>query len=92
MIYRDCGSNSFLRLNNGAWRTMENEWADWTKKGYEVDFKINAEPPGAVRPDSFTSTYIVRDPKTGEIKYENSERLDNKAGQTFKRVPFRDMK
>lgn len=23
-------------LNMGAWRTMENEWADWTKLGYEV--------------------------------------------------------
>lgn len=78
-------------LNNGAWRTMENEWADWTKKGYEVDYNINVRPPGAVRPDAFDVRYTVRDPQTGEIKYTNNNRFRNVPGQQFERVSFRDM-
>ncbi|NLS00925.1 hypothetical protein HGP17_29195 [Rhizobium sp. P38BS-XIX] len=78
-------------LNTGAWKTMENEWADWIKKGYEVDYKVEVYPPGSVRPDSFKSTYTVRDPKTGAIKYKNSQKFKNKAGETFKRIPFREM-
>nr|WP_255734243.1 DNA/RNA non-specific endonuclease [Epibacterium sp. MM17-32] len=78
-------------LNMGAWKTMENEWADWTKMGYEVDFKVDPYPPGAVRPDEFDVRYVVRDPKTGKIMYEVEREFDNEAGQSFKRVTWRDM-
>jgi hypothetical protein len=78
-------------LNQGAWKTMENEWADWIKKGYEVDYQVDVYPPGSVRPDLFRSTYSVKDPKTGEIKYQNRKNFRNRAGETFERVPFRDM-
>lgn len=70
---------------------MENEWADWTKLGYEVDYKVDVYPPGAVRPDSFDSTYLVRDPKTGKIVYENEKSFKNKPGQAFSRISWRDM-
>jgi hypothetical protein len=79
-------------LNQGAWKTMENEWADWTKKGYVVDYKIDVYPPGARVPDSFEASYVVRDPKTGQIVYRNEKEFLNKAGETFKRIPFRDMR
>ena len=78
-------------LNMGAWKTMENEWADWTKLGYEVEYKVDVYPPGAVRPDTFQSTYQVRDPKTGEVVYKNKEAFDNDASQTFIRIKWRDM-
>jgi len=75
----------------GAWKTMENEWADWTKLGYEVEYKVDVYPPGSVRPDAFQSTYQVRDPKTGEVVYKNKEAFDNDENQTFIRIKWRDM-
>ncbi len=78
-------------LNQGAWKTMENEWADWTKKGYVVDYKTDVYPPGAVVPDSFETSYVVRNPKTGQIVYKNEKEFLNKAGEIFRRIPFRDM-
>lgn len=78
-------------LNQGAWKTMENEWADWVNKGYEVDYNIDVYPPGAVRPNTFEVQYRVRDPTTGKIVYKNSPDFKNEAGQTFSRVPFRSM-
>lgn len=54
-------------LNRGAWKKMENEWADWAGKGYQVDYNIDVNPPGAVRPDSFDVEYTVTNPATGEI-------------------------
>ncbi|MGL4423253.1 MAG: hypothetical protein ACRCZF_21505, partial [Gemmataceae bacterium] len=73
------------------WKVMENEWADWTKMGYEVDFQIDVHPPGSVRPDAFRSSYVVRDPKTGEIVYRNRKRSSNKAGESFSRLTWREM-
>ena len=78
-------------LNTGAWKTMENEWADWIKKGYEVNYNIDVYPPGAVRPDSFDVSYKIIDPKTGKVKYKKEKEFENKAGQKFDRVQFRDM-
>jgi hypothetical protein len=78
-------------LNTGAWKTMENEWADWIKKGYEVDYQIDVFPPGAVRPDVFRAKYTVRDPKTGKVRYQNRANFQNQAGEKFERISFRDM-
>ncbi|WP_165798189.1 DNA/RNA non-specific endonuclease [Tritonibacter scottomollicae] len=78
-------------LNLGAWKTMEYEWANWTKMGYEVDFKIDTYSPGADRPDRFISTYRVRDPSTGKIVCIGQGKFKNKAGQSFKRATWRDM-
>ncbi|KZL25135.1 DNA/RNA non-specific endonuclease [Pseudovibrio sp. Ad37] len=78
-------------LNQGAWKTMENEWADWIKKGYQVKYDIKVNPPGAVRPDAFKVKYKIIDPKTKEVKYENRPSFKNKKDQKFKRIKFRDM-
>jgi hypothetical protein len=78
-------------LNTGAWKTMENEWADWIKKGKEVSYDIKVNPPGAVRPDSFEVIYKVIDPKTGEVKHTKKKTFRNQAGEKFDRVNFRDM-
>lgn len=78
-------------LNRGAWKTMENEWADWIKKGYNVEYDIKVIPPGAVRPDAFKVKYKIVDPNTGAEKYSNDVAMRNRAGETFDRVKFRDM-
>lgn len=78
-------------LNTGAWKTMENEWADWVNKGYEVNYNIDVNPPGSVRPSSFDVEYTIRDPKTGAAKYSNEKRFRNQAGESFNRIRFRDM-
>ncbi|KZK78995.1 putative ribonuclease YeeF [Pseudovibrio sp. W64] len=78
-------------LNQGAWKTMENEWADWIKKGYQVEYDIKVIPPGAVRPDAFDVSYKVVDPKTGKMRYKDKPSFENEAGETFDRIYFRDI-
>ncbi|ROQ28849.1 DNA/RNA non-specific endonuclease [Gallaecimonas pentaromativorans] len=39
-------------LNRGVYKTMENEWADWTKEGYEVRLKVKLDPKGSSRPET----------------------------------------
>lgn len=78
-------------LNIGAWKTMENEWAAWVNRGYQVDYSIDVFPPGAVRPDSFSVKYSVTNPTTGEVVYRNRPEFDNVAGAVFDRVKTADM-
>ncbi|MFJ2371180.1 DNA/RNA non-specific endonuclease [Microbacterium sp. NPDC087665] len=78
-------------LNRGAWKKMENEWADWVGSGHQVDYRIDVDPPGAVRPDNFKVEYVVSDPATGEIVWNNKETFPNSAGGTFDRVYSADM-
>lgn len=78
-------------LNRGAWSRMENEWADWTKKGYEVRYNIDVDPPGSVIPDRFDVEYEVIDPKTGRVVHENDPSFKNNDKQEFDRIYFRDM-
>ncbi|MBT2484543.1 MULTISPECIES: DNA/RNA non-specific endonuclease [unclassified Microbacterium] len=78
-------------LNRGAWKKMENEWADWVGKGFQVDYNIDVNPPGAVRPDSFDVEYTVTNPATGEVVHRNWPEFENVDGQSFDRVPRRDM-
>ena len=52
-------------LNRGEWKKMENEWADFLKKGNDVEIVItpaylNSE---SIRPSSFWVEYAVIDPK-----------------------------
>jgi hypothetical protein len=74
-------------LNRGAWKKMENEWADWVSKGYRVDYDIDILPPGAIRPDKFEVAYTVSNPVTGDVIRDHSTSFNNVAGQTFNRVP-----
>jgi len=73
-------------LNRGAWKKMENEWADWTAEGCRVDYRISVDPPGAVRPDNFQVAYVVSDPQTGEILETRSPSFENVSGETFDRI------
>lgn len=73
-------------LNRGAWKKMESEWADWVAEGCQVDYRIEVNPAGAVRPDSFQVAYVVSDPATGEILETRSPSFKNITGETFDRI------
>jgi hypothetical protein len=78
-------------FNNSAYKTMENELADWTKQGKEVKLKVELDPPGADRPDLVRVKYSVTDPATNEVIYKNAKEFENDVGQTFTRVPADEM-
>ena len=73
-------------LNRGAWKKMESEWADWVAEGCRVDYRIQVDPPGAIRPDNFQVVYVVSDPSTGEILETRSPSFANVTGETFDRI------
>lgn len=85
-------------LNTGAWKTMENEWADWiaygkaNKKLIEIDVQVQVIPPGAVRPDRFRGRYRIFEvqPDGTRVQVRSSPiGIKNEPGQTFERVYFR---
>ena len=79
-------------LNVGAWKKMENEFADWVNTGKEVNVEVVAKRSGSDRPDTFRVSYEVTDPSSGKVIYENSKRFDNAPGETFDRVSSTDIK
>ena len=78
-------------LNTGAWKKMENEWADWIASGKAVRAKIDTDPPGAQRPDSIKVLYEVFDPKTGEGFMSRKKTFKNEAGEIFNRIDRDEM-
>ncbi|MEO9865613.1 DNA/RNA non-specific endonuclease [Yoonia sp.] len=87
-------------LNQGAWKRMENEWADWLNKyrpaegnRVEIDLVIDTDPPGAARPDTLFADYTVFEVSpdgTRQPIYRNEHEFQNEAGQTYERVRFRN--
>ena len=72
-------------FNRGAYKTMENEWAAWTKAGGEVHVDVRLEDFDGARPAEVQVHYEVKDPATGNVIYAKSALFDNEAGQTFAR-------
>jgi hypothetical protein len=78
-------------LNRGAYKSMENEWADWTEAGYEVKLKVKLDPPGSSRPDNVSARYEVIDPDTSEEVFKREHSFSNNSGEAFERVSKSDM-
>ena len=86
-------------LNTGAWKKMENEWADWINKyqpaegnHVEIDVNIDIDPPGAVRPDRFDVEYSVYEVDASGNRtriHRNRTEFENQPGESFDRVYFR---
>lgn len=75
-------------FNNSAYKTLENEWADWiSKKGgsVEVDIKFSGSPS---RPDKVEVRYRLLDSNGDPYRLSKAE-FENKAGETFSREYFR---
>ena len=80
-----------VQFNNSAYKKLENEWADWVKKGKEVDVQVSFSGGTATRPERVNVRYVVTDPATGDVLYSRARPFKNEAGQTFDRVPAKDM-
>lgn len=77
-------------FNNGAYRLMENEWADWVKAGADVRVNVDLSDFHGARPEQVSVSYQVHD-EGGQLIYEGGERFRNEAGQQFDRVPRADI-
>jgi filamentous hemagglutinin len=59
-------------LNKGAWKQMENTWANALKDGKQVNVKIEPVYSGdSVRPDSFKVRYSVDGNRPVSLDFEN---------------------
>ena len=74
-------------FNNGAFKKIENEWADWiNKKGGSVEVDIQLVGNSA-RPDKVKVSYQLKD-ANGHVVREVTEQFKNQSGQTFDRQYF----
>ncbi|WP_242108485.1 DNA/RNA non-specific endonuclease [Luteimonas aquatica] len=78
-------------FNVGAYKKLENEWADWIDSGKDVHITVELTPAEADRPEQVHVSYEVTDPTDGSVVYDQRVTFRNEAGQTFDRVPRQDM-
>lgn len=78
-------------FNVSAYKTLENEWADWIESGKDVRITVDLTPQGQDRPDRVRVSYEVVDPASGDVVYDQRVTFRNQAGQHFERVPRADM-
>lgn len=78
-------------FNVSAYKTLENEWADWIQSGKDVRISVDLGPAGQARPDRVRVSYEVVDPASGRVVYDQRVTFRNEAGQTFDRIPRADM-
>lgn len=92
---KDQGSKNLFpqngNFNVSAYKTLENEWADWIDSGKEVRITVDLTPKNQDRPDHVRVSYEVIDPASGKVVYDQRVTFRNQAGQTFERVPPADM-
>ena len=73
-------------LDTGAYRTLENELADWIEAGAEVRIKVDLGYGAAGnRPDRVRVDYTVHHPITDEEIFTDSGPFNNAPNQTFDR-------
>ena len=78
-------------FNVSAYKTLENEWADWIESGKDVRITVDLTPKGQDRPDRVRVSYEVVDPASGDVVYDQRVTFRNQAGQHYERVPRADM-
>ena len=77
-------------FNGSAYKSMENELADWVEAGGTVKFDVSFDDFVGDRPGTVSVQYVVTD-DAGKVIYENDDLFDNAAGQTFDRVSKADI-
>lgn len=75
------------QFNMSAYRTMENEIADWIEAGGEVQFNVKLHDVVDGRPAEVEVFYEVVNPQTGTVIHRQNEFFENAAGQVFDRTP-----
>ncbi|MGV8931162.1 MAG: DNA/RNA non-specific endonuclease [Luteimonas sp.] len=78
-------------FNVSAYKTLENEWADWIDSGKDVHITVDLTPKNQDRPERVRVSYEVVDPADGRVVYDQRVTFRNEAGQQFDRVPRADM-
>ena len=78
-------------FNVSAYKTLENEWADWIDSGKDVHITVELAPKQQDRPERVRVSYEVTDPADGRVVYDQRVTFRNEAGQQFDRVPRADM-
>lgn len=78
-------------FNISAYKTLENEMADWVEAGAEVRVAVDLLG-GGDRPERVRVAYEVMNPASGDVVYDNNVLFRNAADQTFDRTPSSDMK
>ncbi len=78
-------------FNVSAYKTLENEWADWIESGKDVHIAVQLTPKDQDRPNHVRVSYEVTDPASGDVVYDQRVTFRNEAGQHYDRVPRADM-
>ncbi|MEM1431541.1 MAG: DUF4781 domain-containing protein [Pseudomonadota bacterium] len=78
-------------FNRGAYKKMENEFADWIAAGAEVRVSVTVDQFDGDRPARWTVSYVVTDPQTGKEVFDNLKRFKNNDKQTFDRKSSSDI-
>src|SRR3546814_753169 len=74
-------------FNVSAYKTLENECADWIDTGMDVHITVELAPRQLVRPETVRVAYEVTDPDDGRVVYDQRDTFRHGAGQQFDRVP-----
>jgi hypothetical protein len=79
------------RMNRSAYKTLENEMADWVRRGciVEPDFRFLGHT--ASRPGMIRGSYTVINPSTGARRVIDIPPLQNAPGAIYSRIPFSEM-
>lgn len=77
-------------FNISAYKTLENEMADWVEAGAEVRVTVDLLG-GGDRPVKVRVSYEVLSAASRDVVYENNVLFRNQADQTFDRTPSSDM-
>lgn len=78
-------------FNISAYKTLENEMADWVEAGAEVRVTVDLLG-GGDRPVRVRVAYEVLSAASGDVVYENNVLFRHEADQTFDRTPSSDLK
>jgi hypothetical protein len=75
------------QFNLSAYKTLENEIADWIEAGGEVQFNVKLHDVVNGRPAEIEVLYEVINPQTGAVVHRQNTFFENAAGQVFDRTP-----
>lgn len=78
-------------FNTSAYKTFENEVADWISVGAEVRVDMTFSNRSNGRPTNMAVRYEVVDPSTGNVVHKDVLRFGNDANQTYGRVERGDI-
>ncbi|MCH2165648.1 MAG: DUF4781 domain-containing protein [Marinovum sp.] len=78
-------------FNTSAYKTMENEMANWIDLGQEVRISVTTAKYDSARPAKVEVSYVVADPDTGKVIYRRQKRYSNDGEQVYKRLSRDEM-